>query len=145
MPTWLKIVLLAFAVMLALATSGALLLWSYVKRHQSEWQETSVSVSNEGEAFGRGKKLDACVAESLTRLDRCGPMAVTCEANVRMFLQHCTLTADMPADFCKRVPAQSEIVRSALWAQRECSDYEAKDVQRCARVINALQDYCGER
>ena len=145
MPTWLKIVLVAMAVVLACITSGVILVVRYAQRHQAEWTQAADAATKDGEAFGRGKKLDACVVESLARLNRCDVLAVTCEAHARIFLQHCTLTAEMPAGFCQSVPKQSESTRMVRWASAECVRYGARDVPRCARVITALQDYCGER
>ena len=145
MPTWLKIVLVAMAVVLAFITSGVILFVRYVHRHGDEWEKSTVNATKDGEAFGRGKDLDACFTESMVRLNKCETLAVTCEEDVRVFLQHCTLTARMPADFCKDIPKQSEILRTARWAQLQCTTRGARDVQRCARVVTALQDYCGER
>lgn len=141
----MKIVLVALAMLLACLTSGAILLYRYVQRHEKQWENATVAAGNEGEAFGRGKTLEACVTEALTRLDRCGPIDMPCEGSARLFLQHCTLTAEMPSDFCNTVPKQSDIMRSAVWARAECMRRGPREPQRCARVITALQDYCGER
>jgi hypothetical protein len=144
-PTWLKIVLVAMAVVLAFVASGVILVVRYARRHQTQWEQAADTALKDGERFGRGKDLDACVVESLARLDKCAVLAVTCESDARVFLQHCTLTAKMPADFCKDIPKQSEILRTANWAQHQCATRGARDVPRCTRIVTALQDYCGER
>jgi hypothetical protein len=140
MPTWAKVLLILFVGGIICAGVAVYFGIRWARREFHQIRNDGPRLVREAQDFGRGKDGEACVVESLTRLDRCD--GFICEAKTKMFLTTCLTTANVTADFCKDVPRHGEIMKTATWAQAECSRRGASDQQRCTRLITGLQDRC---
>lgn len=143
MPTWLKVILIILGIGIALAALAVFLGVRWFRAHEGELREQGRAVIAEGQAFGRGKDAEACVAESFARLKRCD--GFICQAKTKVFLQHCVSAANIPPEFCAGVPKRSEILASATWALEECARRGLANDRPCTRLVGALQEVCEKR
>ena len=93
-----------------------------------------------GRAFGNHRASAACLSESFARLDHKSGLIE--DALTGVFLKSCLATADRDPSLCAGVPAASEILASVQWRMAECSRNGRPDDQRCARLLEAIQDHC---
>ncbi|HKR67057.1 MAG TPA: hypothetical protein VJZ00_25245 [Thermoanaerobaculia bacterium] len=140
MPTWAKVLIVL--VVAAILCGGVALYFGirWARREVRQLHNEGPSIVAEGNEFGRRKDGNACVAEGITRLNRCD--GFICETKVRIFLNSCLQTATVAPEFCKDVPRVTEIMKTASWGPAECKRRGAKDMTRCARVLGAIQEYC---
>lgn len=143
MPTWVKVVLVVVIVGFIGVAVAVVMAARWVKSRGAELERGARATVEEAERFGRGKDADACVAEALTRVRACD--GFICEAKTNAFLQTCLRVSNVPAAFCNGVPKPTEIMQTARWQLAECARRGARDDQRCARLIGALQTYCSQR
>jgi hypothetical protein len=140
MPGWLKVLLIIFA-------SGALLLclviggfaW-WISANRGALREKGLAFEAEGKQFGLGKTSDACIEESLTRLDRTS--GIMDRALLGIFLKGCLQSAPRDPALCVGVPATSEIMKSATWRNDICAAHGKAGDQGCANLLGAIQDVC---
>jgi hypothetical protein len=140
MPTWGKVVLVVIVGGILCVGVAVFFGLRWARREFGQLRQDGPRLVAEGKHFGRGKDGEACVAESLTRLNRCD--GFICEAKTRMFLTSCLSTANVTPALCEGVPRHGEILKTATWSQSECARRGANDVQRCTRMITAIQDHC---
>jgi hypothetical protein len=140
MPTWAKVLLIVLVAGILCTGVAVFLGIRWARRGIRQIRQDGPRLVAEAQDFGRGKDGEACVAESLSRLGRCD--GFICEAKTKLFLANCLSTATIPSEFCKDVPRHGEILKTATWAQTECSRRGFSDVQRCTRVIIAIQEHC---
>ena len=140
MPTWAKVLLVLFIGGILLAGVAVFFGIRWARREFRQIKNDGPRLVAEAKDFGRGKEGEACVVESLARLDRCD--GFICEAKTKLFLSTCLTTANVSEDFCKDVPRHGEILKTATWAQAECARRGASNPQRCSRLITGIQDRC---
>jgi hypothetical protein len=141
MPKWLKVVLVLMVMgALGLGTCiGGVAWWATANKDKMVDGVRTARV--EGEAFGRAHAKTDCVDDALTHVKSCGPVDFMCEAFTKMRLTSCmSVAAD--DDVCKGAPARSEIVKSALWANAECSRRGEDGSQPCGRLMQAVVEGC---
>jgi len=142
MPTWLKI-LLAILLLGILLVAGAIFLgYRWFRAHGGELREGAEKVVAEGKEFGAGRDANVCVDEALKRGDKCGFAGMMCEVKVKLFLDNCIQAASVPADFCKGVPKQTNVVGSVKWQLEECARRGHPNEQRCTRMLQSVQQAC---
>jgi hypothetical protein len=140
MPTWAKVLLTLLFVGIVVAGVAVFFGIRWARREFRQIRNDAPRMVAEAQDFGRGKEGEACVVESLKRLNQCD--GFICEAKTKMFLANCLTTANITEDFCQGVPRHGEILKTAAWAQAECARRNASDGQRCARMITGIQDHC---
>lgn len=140
MPTWAKVLLVVLVAGILCAGVAIFVGIRWARREFRQIKQDGPRMVAEAKDFGRGKVGEACVVESMSRLGACD--GFICEAKTKMFLSNCLSTATVPPEFCNDVPRHGEILKTATWAQSECTRRGASDVTRCTRVITAIQDYC---
>lgn len=143
MPTWVKVVLIVVLVGFVLLVAGVVIAARWVKQRGASFQKEGKAVIEEARAFGQGKEGEACIAESFRRLDTASGFIG--EAKVKIFLQNCLATANVPPETCANVPPMSEIMRSAQWTLDECARRGRPNNPRCTRLIPALQVHCATK
>lgn len=142
MPTWLKILLLIFLAGLLLLIAAGYIGYRWIRSHEGELRDMNEKAVAEAQEFARGKDADACIAETLARGDRCGPMDMFCEVKAKIFLENCLEVATLPKDFCDRVPKQTSIMASVRWQMDECGRRGHPNEQRCTRLLASVQKHC---
>lgn len=143
MPTWAKVILIILAVIVIGVAAVGVVGYRWVKAHANELQADAAKMKTEAAEFARGKDANACVDETLRRLDRCD--GIMCELRTKIFLTECARASNVPADFCANIPNHGQIMDTAKWAVAECARRGHQNDQRCTRVITGLQDYCATR
>ena len=143
MPTWLKILLAIFVVLIAFAVTGIFFAFRYVRDNTANFEQNSKKAVAEGRAFGLGKDANACVTEALNRGDKCGAMGVFCQANTTFFMSSCMEVAARPPDFCTSVPRRTNNpFENARWIKSECARRGHPNEQSCSFLIQTLQNVC---
>ncbi len=142
MPVWLKILLIIFLVGVLLLVAAVYIGYRWIRSHEGELRDMGEDATREAQEFGRGKDADACIVETLTRGDRCGPVDLFCEVKAKIFLENCLQVATVPADFCATVPKQTNIMGSVKWQMSECGRRGHANEQRCTRLLAAVQERC---
>ncbi len=140
MPQWIKVLLIAAGsgvVLLGLAIGG--FAW-WLSANRGALREKGIAAQAEGERFGGGKSSNACVDESLARLDRTSGFVG--QALLGIFLKGCLKTAPRDPKLCVGVPATSEILPSVSWRSGACAAHGKPNDEACARLLGAIQEVC---
>jgi hypothetical protein len=138
-----KVLLVVFAVcllgMVAVGVGGYL--WFDAKK--DDLRAGGAAAEAAGAAFGARADQAACLQEGLRRAESCGGFGPICEAENGIFLRACLGRATPTPDFCAGVPAEGQILESAVWANAECLERgDAAGTSRCARLMQRKQDFC---
>jgi len=72
-----------------------------------------------GQKFGATNDLEACLSESLSRLNACD--SVSCEALSPGFARGCAKSARYSERLCSRVP--KSILQAASWIEDQCESH----------------------
>jgi hypothetical protein len=140
MPTWLKVVLIvggSGALLLALVIGG--FAW-WLNANRDDLRAKGLAAQAEGQQYGTGKTSQACIDESLKRLDRTDGFMQ--RAVLGMFLKSCLQSAPSDPALCTGVPATSEILRSATWRNDLCAAHGKPGDQGCANLVGMIQEVC---
>lgn len=140
MPRWLK-------VLLVVGVSGALLLgvaiggfvW-WLNANRGKLREQGVAIEGEGREYGVGKSSDACIDESLARLEHTN--GILQRALLGIFLRSCLRSAPRDPALCVGVPFTTEILRSAAWRNEVCAAHGKKGDEGCAALVGMIQEVC---
>jgi hypothetical protein len=130
-----------------IAASGLLLVclavggfaW-WLNANREKLREKGVAAQTEGEHFGTGKTSEACVDQSVMRLDR--ESGIVDQAMLELFLKACLESASRDPKLCVGVPATNEIFASASWRESVCAAHGKSNDQSCARLLTAIQEVC---
>ena len=138
----LKVILIVLGALVVLggAVVGGLVWW--FASNQDEFRRMAMEAQAEGEQIGSGTTDRGCINEGLRRAEACG--GFICEARAGIFLRFCLQSAKVDAAFCRDVPTKDSIMEAAKWRVSFCLDKRAADVERCGRVLDAVQKYCHE-
>jgi len=112
MPTWLKVLLIVFGVIVLVIgglTAGIYVWW------QNQGSALMSSIG-EGTTFGKDKDRAACVDETVARIKKEG--GFTAAVKVQLFFEECLKAAKPVAGFCDDVPPKSEMLKSATWLEQ---------------------------
>ena len=141
MPKWLKITLILLAgaaLLLGLLVGGAVWWFNSNKDrlvHEGRAAETA------GRSFGATHAQSACVDDSLAQLKSCGSADFVCEAMTKLRLGSC-LSVARSDDTCTGVPAPTDIMKGALWANAECTRRGQSGSQACGRLLRGVVESC---
>lgn len=136
----LKIVLIVVGglILLGGVGVGAVVLW--VKSSLPQMQKMGQEVTAEGQAFGAKTDGNGCVEEALQRADACD--GFLCEVGAGIFLRSCLRAAEISPEFCDGVPSPESIMASVSYRTTTCGERGSTNVERCGRIIAAIQEYC---
>ena len=138
----LKVILIVLGVLVALgvAVVGGLVWWFW--SNQEEFVRMADEARAEGHQFGSTTTGPGCVDEGLRRIEACGNLV--CEVRISAFLRFCLQSAKVDPGFCAEVPIKSSIMETAMWRVNLCHAKGATNVERCGRMLDAVQKYCHE-
>ncbi len=143
MPTWLKVILIIVGIIALLVFAAGYVGYRWIASHKGEIEASAAAVRADATAFAQGKDADACVQETLVRVDRCD--GIICEAKTKLFLTICLEKTKVPPEVCAGIPKRTDFMDSAKWVLAECARRGRPNDQRCTRMITALQERCEGR
>jgi hypothetical protein len=118
-----------------------------VRAQNKELQQTLNDLENAGKkstetAGGKANNAhnEGCLQEALARHKH--GISFTGQISTEDFLLVCLRTSEPSPAFCDGVPPQNEIMRSASWGLKKCSDAGLQNDQGCRRLFGAVQAYC---
>jgi hypothetical protein len=138
MPTWAKVILSLLLIGVLIIALVAFLTWRWVKNNAADLEKGGKAAVEEAQAFGRGKPAEACITETLNRVQKCD--GFICEAKSKIFLTNCLGAADVTPELCANVP--DGIVAGATWSVDECARRGRPNDQRCIRAISGVAEFC---
>ena len=142
MPTWLKVTLILVAVSIALLIATIFVGFHAVQRISGSAKQSMA----DGDAFGRGKEVSACIDEAVARATtRCAKNDAFCLMQVQMFLMRCMETSNVPADFCSSIPERVPFALRNRWAADECARRGHAGDSRCKQMMETVQLHCSSK
>ncbi|MBE2248718.1 MAG: hypothetical protein IAE78_04145 [Myxococcus sp.] len=140
MPKWLKIVALVMLGLVLLCGLGVGGVAFWFNTNKDRLRESGKRIMAEAKAFGSGADADACVNESMRRLDAADGFVA--QAEQKVFLRTCLENTLARPDFCVGVPKMTDFVAAASWSVANCNQRGAKDAQACGRLMQAVMEHC---
>ena len=141
MPSWLKL-LLALAVTgfvgITLVVGGVV--W-WVRNNKDRLLEDARTAATEGKAFGAKHTRGECIDDTVARAEQCRPMDLVCVTGARLRLNACASVATDDGA-CRDVPGRGEVIKVALWANRECERRGKAGSQACQNVMQGVVEVC---
>ena len=95
----------------------------------------------EGKELGKTSDKNACVAESIQRLEV--DKSFTSAFSVTLFMNACLDNAKPTPGFCDGVPAQSEIIKSSEWIAKKCKE-QGVSGQGCQQLMQVVIGHCAK-
>ena len=139
MSSWLKAILiisLCFVVLII----GAVGLGAYwLTKHKDELMKSAESARADGVEFGRKTDNQGCLSEVLRRHREHHGFSDSIVNN--LFLTGCLEASRPTAGFCDDVPKSTEILESARWGIRKCTEENLSD-SYCGQIFSQVQRYC---
>ena len=96
--------------------------------------------AKDAKEFGAKTDNEGCLKETLARHKR--DKSYTGQISTQGFLIVCLQASEPSPGFCDGVPEQNEIMESANWTLKKCSDAGMQNDQSCQRLFGAIQAYC---
>lgn len=139
MSNWIKALLISAVCFVLLIIAGVGFGVYWFSKHKNELIETGMNARKEGAEFGKKTDDQGCLAEGLRRHRERQGFSDAILNN--LFLAGCFDTARPTATFCEGVPRSSEIIESARWRVKKCTDENLSD-NYCANLYAEVQKYC---
>ena len=139
MPGWLEIVIGVFLLLVIIGGAGAFFAVRWLRGEAGNMKEAAEAIDREARAFAQGRDAEACLAESLARVDRCGG-GMLCQVKTRVFLSRCLAAVEVSPQFCAEVP--SGIMDAAKWQAEECARRGRPNDQACMQVMMGVVEHC---
>jgi len=135
-----RIIGIAFGVivLLVILVFGAGYYW--FQTHGTEFKAQGQVTIAEATEFGKSTDNQGCLAESLTRYDRC-ENGFTCNVMNNVFLLHCLRASAPVPGFCDSVPRTDSMMDSVGWRLEQCEKYERSGTH-CGNLFGQIQEYC---
>lgn len=135
MPTWAKVLLAIFAILVVLFAVCGLIAFRWVTKNKDQ----IVAARNEGIEFGRGKDYVQCTDAAFARL---GSSSVSAQIQTRMYADGCYSSASKSEELCANIPPATEIMKAAKWNVEQCHKRGIANEQGCIQVMQALGEAC---
>jgi hypothetical protein len=124
--------------LLGIIVGGGVIYWVY--QNKGKLVQSAEQLVNEAKEFGVKTNNEGCLKEALGRHK--SDKSYTGQISTQGFLAVC-LQASVPSPgFCDGVPQQNEIMKSANWTLKKCSDAGLQSDQGCQRIFSAVQAHC---
>jgi hypothetical protein len=94
----------------------------------------------EGKKFGVNTDNEGCLNEALARHKR--DKSVMGQISTGGFLGVCLEVSKPSPGFCDGVPPQNEIMKSASWSLKKCSDAGLQNDGGCKQIFGVVQKHC---
>lgn len=140
MPGWLKILLILFGVFVLVVVSLGVAGFYYVRSHGGELKAQAKQVTAEGEEFGRGKTVSACLDESLRRIT--ATPGFMNQVRTQIFMQSCSSKAAPSPELCAGAPAADEVIATSRWAGEQCKKRGFAGVPACGQLYGVVTAGC---
>ena len=134
MPTWAKVLLSIFAILIALFAVCGFIAYRWVTKNKDQ----IVASRNEGIEFGKGKDFVQCTDAALARLGN----GMTAQIQARMFADGCYSSATKSEELCAGIPPRTEIMKNAQWNAEQCRKRGVASQEACVQVMQALGEGC---
>lgn len=123
---------------LGIIAVGGVVYWFY--QNKERLVQSIEQFAEEGKKFGVNTNNEGCLNEALARHKR--DKSFTGQISTQGFLTVCLQASKPSPGFCDGVPQQNEIMKSANWALKKCSDAGLQNDQGCQRIFGAVQSHC---
>ncbi len=141
----MKIVLIILGCVLLLCTgiAGAGFYWFSTSGRDliEQVKNSSEKVMKEGTEVGKTGDENTCLTESINRLG--ADNSITNTMSATFFLTACLKSAKPAPDFCRGVPAPSEIMKSSEWIAKKCKE-QGSSGQGCQQLMQVVIRHCGK-
>src|SRR5262245_51130372 len=124
--------------LLMIIAVGGLVYW--VSQNKDRWIQSAERVGKEAKEFGAKTNNEGCLKEALSRHKR--DESITGRLSTNIFLGICLQESSPSPGFCDGVPPNGEIMKSANWTLKKCSDAGLQNDQGCQQMFGAVQGYC---
>jgi hypothetical protein len=124
--------------LLGLIAVAGVVYWVY--QNKDRWVQSAEQIGKEAKEFGAKTNNEGCLKEALARHKR--DNSFTGQISTQGFMIVCLHASEPSPGFCDGVPEQKEIMKSATWTLKKCSDAGMKNDQSCQRLFGAVQSYC---
>lgn len=112
----------------------------WFQANKDQLQADGLATRADATSFAMQHHKPDCVTRALQRSDACD--AVMCHALAKIWLKEC-LRASRPAPgFCQNIPPRSELMASAQWALRRCTELQHAGDQHCGQLLGGVQEHC---
>ena len=143
MPTWLKVVLIAGAVVVLLIAGVAGLGFYVWKKHGPELVASGRRGMEEGKESGARTDNQGCVDEGVARQRKAAGFSDLMKSGI--FLRSC-LDASRPVpNFCADVPGALQFMKTVEWRKAQCEKYGLGQDQQCSQLFQQVQQFCEQR
>jgi hypothetical protein len=138
-----KTVVIVLSVIGGLFLLGAIVVggaayWLY--QNKGRLIRAAENIGKEAKEFGAKTNNEGCLQEALSRHKR--DKSITGRISTQGFLTVCLQVSEPSPGFCDGVPQQSEIMKSAGWRLKKCSDAGLQNDQGCQQLLGAVQAHC---
>lgn len=124
--------------LLGLIAVAGVVYWVY--QNKDRWVQSAEQIGKEAKEFGARTDNEGCLKEVLARHKR--DKSFTGQITTQGFMIVCLQASEPSPGFCAGVPEESEIMESANWTMKKCSDAGMQNDQSCQRLFGAIQSYC---
>ena len=124
--------------LLGIIAVGGVVYWVY--QNKDRWVQSAEQLVEEAKKFGVKTNNEGCLNEALARHKR--DKSFTGQISTQGFLTVCLQASEPSPGFCDGVPPQNEIMKSANWTLKKCSDAGMQNDQGCQRIFGAVQAHC---
>ena len=134
-----------FAILLAVAVSGALLIgggaWYWWSRYGTEFVDSGKTAILEGEASGRMLDENGCMVRAIERHKADWNRTMASAIRNNLWLGGCLNTSRAQEKFCDNVPPESDMMAAAVWAASACASNGLSD-SYCGNLFSNAVKYC---
>jgi len=123
---------------LGIIAVGGVVYWVY--QNKDKWVQSAEQLVKEGKEFGAKANNQGCLEEALSRYKR--DKSFTGRFAIQSFLTVCLQASEPSPGFCDGVPEKGEILKSANWTQKKCSEAGMQNDQGCQQIFSPVQTYC---
>ena len=124
--------------LLGVIAVGGIVYWVY--KNGGKLVQSAEQLTKEAKEFGAKADNEACLKETLSRHKR--DKSITGQISTAVFIGICLKESEPSPGFCDGVPARSEIMKSAAWKLKKCSEAGLEKDQGCQQIFDAVQKYC---
>ena len=124
--------------LLGIIAIAGVVYWVY--QNKGKLVQSAEQLVKEAREFGAKTNNEGCLEEALSRHKR--DKSFTGRISTQGFLTVCLQTSEPSPGFCDGVPTQNEILKSANWTLKKCSEAGMQNDQGCRQILSAVQTYC---
>ncbi|MGH9754639.1 MAG: hypothetical protein ACREA2_17825, partial [Blastocatellia bacterium] len=124
--------------LLGIIAVGGIVYWVY--QNKAKWVQSAEQLMEDAKKFGVNTNNEGCLKEALSRHKR--DKSITAQISTNAFLGICLQQSEASPGFCDGVPAKGEIMKSANWTLKKCSDAGLQNDRGCQQIFGTVQAHC---